>query len=76
MIYNWNDDHAEYKCPVCNYEYHEYPGSGQRQTTAGSDPFIELHTKATYTTGSYYTRRLEETTVYACPKCGTLQIQV
>lgn len=76
MIYNWNDDHAEYKCPVCGYEYHEYTGSSQQKTTAGSDPFIELHTKATYTTGSYYTRRLEETTIYACPKCGTLQIQV
>ena len=74
--YNHEDEYVEYECGCCKYSYKEYwkttSNYGERK-----EPFISGETEFLCTEKiDYYPDRLIKKTIYACPKCGVLQIEV
>lgn len=70
------------KC-VCGYEYDEEWNSEERRYVVilGDKPFIRLYTsndiKVYYKRRSdYYSNGEEEVSLYACPKCGTVKVDI
>jgi hypothetical protein len=44
--------------------------------TIGIEPFIRTELKVTYESEGDYYKNLNSRTVYICPKCGTLKINL
>lgn len=71
-----------YECTVCKYTHKEYYNSNTLYTefdkmAYGKDPFIKGETEFLYQEKmDYGPSRLTKQTVYACPRCGVLQIDV
>lgn len=71
------------KC-VCGYEYeYEYKENHSGIVVIkGDNPFFQLtlsnNIKVVYQSGyrDYYSDGFSETTLYACPKCGTVKIDI
>lgn len=67
------------KC-ICGYEY-EYDYR-ERQVVKGDKSFIQLILSNKITVSylsdyrDYYSDGFSETTLYACPKCGTVKIDI
>ena len=77
MIGNWDNDKDIYvkQCKACGYAYaDEYNEDGYRQAVIGDEDFIELGLTTKKDNG-YYERVIEER-LYACPKCGTVHIEL
>jgi predicted RNA-binding Zn-ribbon protein involved in translation (DUF1610 family) len=74
--YNYDENTKTYTCPVCGYkriEEMKYDG----KILEGDEPFIEMENFALHSTsrdGYYPTPHTH--TVYACPKCGILQLNI
>lgn len=66
------------KC-ACGYEYEESYDKEHKCMIPikGDESFLlsELNITYNYTEGSYY-KTLESRTVYICPECGTLKIDI
>ena len=74
--YDWQEDVAKFIFGCCGYVYEEKLGTKyyEREGLKGEEEFIELGT-TTKKCNDYYDR-VEETRLYACPKCGTVQIEL
>lgn len=63
-----------YTCSHCHYKYADVDWE-QRKSDEGNEPFIEMremmHHSDVFGRGQYVSH-----IVYACPKCGILQIEV
>lgn len=74
--YNYDEGVNEYVCPVCGYKYVEetrYNG----KILEGDEEFIEMEDfKFHSTDNSDYYPRTRHHTIYACPKCGVLQLDI
>lgn len=72
----WNENHWERKCPACGYEYHDYLDEDMnRQHNGDNEGFLGLTDTVLHeddTCGHRYKRYQ----LCACPKCGTLQIDL
>lgn len=75
VVYN-HDEHTETcTCPTCGYKHtKEYKAYGK--TLEGDEPFIEMEGFQLHSTDNsdYYSRHCTHT-IYACPKCGVLQLR-
>ena len=70
--YDYENQTMTYKCGNCSHTYTEDVCSH----IPNDDRFIELG-KTTITKNKYsYYERLEEAQLYACPKCGCVQIEL
>lgn len=77
MTGKWDNDKNVYvkQCRACGYEYaEEYNRDGYYDAVIGDKDFIELG--VTTRKGDDYYERVTETRLYACPKCGTVHIEV
>ena len=78
MITKFDNENTGYikECKACGYMYEEiFPKGGDYyEVVKGDEPFIELG--LTTKKGNDYYARVEETRLYACPKCGTVHIEV
>ena len=77
MKVEWNHDEQieTHICPSCGYRHSkEYKAHGS--TLEGDKPFIEMEGFEFHSTDrEYYYPSHNTHTVYACPKCGVLQIR-
>lgn len=84
MIVKYDHDckFVHYECSNCGYKYKEYynsftPYTETDKTTYGDEPFIKGESDFIYQEEAYYApNRLVKKTIYACPHCGVLQIDV
>ena len=78
--YNWEEKYTTYTCAVCGYKHMEKhydhpdpytidPGFGKKPFKQGLNKFIYMQEQ------SYGPDCTIQETVYACPKCGVLQIE-
>ena len=82
--FDYTDSSEVRECSVCGYKYKEYyrkyTYEEQRndiQNGFGEDDFLTGETEFLYTEKiDYAPDRLHKVPVYACPKCGVLQIGV
>lgn len=78
MKVEWNHDEQieTHVCLGCGYRHSkEYKAHGV--TLEGDKPFIEMEGFEFHSTDkAYYYPSHNTHTVYACPKCGVLQIQI
>ena len=75
--YDWETQTREYKCECCGYIYKvdESKELKYDKVIVGDEEFIELgQTDIVKGKNSFYGSRIEKTTLYACPKCGCVQI--
>ena len=76
VIYDWDKNTRTYTCQACWYKYTEETGPYSK-VLEGDKTFIEMEGFEFHSTDrEYYYPSHNTHTVYACPKCGTLQIQV
>ena len=61
------------KC-LCGYEYKKEfcDESKNFKTVIGDEKFVRINAHFTYDDSDYF-KQLIETTLYACPKCGTIK---
>ena len=64
------------KC-VCGYEHEKQWNKEDRdyETVKGDEEFIESKLELAYETDGRCYKNLRSSTVYICPKCGTLKIE-
>lgn len=76
VTYDWDEHTKTYVCSACGYKYTEETKAYSR-AIEGDDKFIEMEDFALHSTDrSDYYHQHKSHTVYACPKCGVLQIQI
>ena len=77
VIYNCDECTKTYVCQACGYKYVENLKSSWHEAIEGDDEFIEMEGFELHSTdnsdGWHPLHRSHE--IYACPKCGVLQIQ-
>ena len=76
MICNYNDEKKAIveSCSACGYSYGEHYTKNGYEPVEGDEPFIELG--ITTKKGKGYFSKVEETRLYACPKCGAVHIKL
>ena len=80
--YDHNGKFVLYECSVCRYTHKEYYDGKTIYTEVdnmmyGKKPFIEGETQFLHTEEvDYAPDRLVKSTVYVCPRCGVLQLDV
>ncbi len=77
MIGQWDNDKDIYvkQCKACGYAYAEkYNNDGYYEAVIGDEQFIELG--LTTKKGNDYFETVREERLYACPKCGTVHIEI
>ena len=78
--YNWEEKYTTYTCTVCGYKHMEkhygHPDPYTTEPGYGKVPFAKGLNKFFYEEEQDYGPNCTiEATVYACPKCGALQIE-
>ena len=73
--YNYEEQIRTCICSVCGYNYTEEMEVYGR-TLEGKEPFIEMEEIFHSTDESGYYSRPCKHSIYACPKCGVLQLDV
>lgn len=74
--YDWNEDTITCTCPVCGYKHTKEMNYTQK-TIEGDETFIKMENiELNSTDRSYYYPSHNTHTIYACPKCGVLQIEI
>jgi predicted RNA-binding Zn-ribbon protein involved in translation (DUF1610 family) len=63
-----------YTCSHCHYKYADADWE-QRKDDEGNEPFIAMQERM-HSDASRWHEQDEKHTVYACPMCGILQIEV
>lgn len=63
------------KC-VCGYEYDYNFIDGEKVVITGDKPFINSGLWAVFEIDDDYYPTVTRETIYICPKCGTLKIEV
>lgn len=63
-----------YTCSHCHYKYADVDWE-QRKSDEGNQPFIAMEERMHSGDSCWYGQN-ESHAVYACPKCGILQIEV
>ncbi len=77
ITYDWDEHTKTCVCQACGYKHTEET-RGYGRTIEGDDDFIEMEGFELHSTDNsdgwhpYHCTH----TIYACPKCGVLQIQV
>ena len=77
--YDYDIGTRTYSCPVCGYRYIEDTTTARyRSVLEGDEEFIKMESFQLYSTdySNGWSSSPRSHTVYACPKCGTLQIEV
>lgn len=77
MIGNWDNDKNIYvkQCKACGYAYAgEFNKDGYYEAVIGDKDFIELGLTTKKSDG--YFESVREERLYACPKCGTVHIEI
>ena len=77
MIGQWDNEKNIYvkQCKSCGYAYaEEYNDGGYYEAVVGDTEFIELG--LTTRKGDDYFETVSEVRLYACPKCGTVHIEL
>jgi len=77
MIKKWQSTEmiVHYECHACHYTYDDYFDEDKNREMNKIDaPFIALLEPALIQTASY--KPITRHTIYMCPKCGTLAIDV
>ena len=82
MKINYTETYEEHICGVCGYKhmikYSNHPDRYSVDPGYGKKPFKEGETQFIFNTGNgeedYRPNVLVKKNIYACPKCGTLQI--
>lgn len=75
VVYDIDEETRTYTCPVCGYKYIEHLGTSHYTTIECDDEFIEMEDFALHSTDrSDYYHQHNSHTIYACPKCGVLQL--
>lgn len=80
MFSVWKDDHYEQRCCNCDYTYNDYYSDiDDAHQNRNKKPFMKFtnvlfHENTNDT--MYRPPSIDKHPVYACPKCGTLQIDV
>ena len=76
MKSSWDDNYKVYICPVCKHTYKERYGGPMGYETEG-EKFIEFAEPLLYVKPrDYAPNELVRLIHYACPKCGTTQIDL
>ena len=76
IIYNYDNDTKTCTCQACGYRYVEDLNCSYK-TIEGDDDFIKMEDIKLHSTDrSHYYPTHNTHTIYACPKCGVLQIEV
>lgn len=76
VIYDWDEHTETCTCQACGYK-HTTETKVYGKTLEGDDSFIEMEDFALHSTDrsdSWHPSHNTHT-IYACPKCGVLQIQ-
>ena len=77
IIYDYDDDTRTHICEACGYKLVEDINTSWHETIEGDDDFIEMEGIQLHSTdrsdGWHPSHNTH--TIYACPKCGVLQIQ-
>lgn len=77
-IYDCDEETMTYVCQVCGYKYTEDLKTRWCNVVEGDDEFIEMEGLELHSTdrsdGWHPSHNTH--TIYACPKCGVLQIEV
>lgn len=77
ITYDWDERTKTCICQACGYKHVEDLDSSYHKTIEGDDKFIEMEGIELHSTDrSYYYPSHNTHTIYACPKCGVLQIEV
>ena len=74
VVYDCDTNIETRTCPTCGYKHtKEYKAYGK--TLEGDEPFIEMEGFQLHSTDNsdYYSQHRTHT-IYACPKCGVLQL--
>lgn len=76
ITYDWDEHTETHICQACGYK-HTKEMSHYGKTIEGDDKFIEMEGLELHSTddGGWYPSHNTHT-IYACPKCGVLQIEV
>ena len=74
ITYNWDEHTRTCTCQVCGYKYTEET-KAYGEIIEGDDPFVEMDIVLHSDNNSIYYSNHRSHTMYACPKCGVLQIQ-
>jgi predicted RNA-binding Zn-ribbon protein involved in translation (DUF1610 family) len=74
VVYDIDDGTRTYTCPTCGYKYKKEAGA-YGKVLEGDEAFIEMEDFALHSTdrSGYYPSHNSHA-VYACPKCGVLQL--
>ena len=72
--YDFDSHTKNYTCSVCGYKYTKETAP-YGNIIEGDDPFIEMDIVLHSDNNSRYYIDHRSHTMYACPKCGVLQIQ-
>lgn len=77
IIYDWDERTQTHICQACGYKHVADVRGMYPKTIEGDDKFIEMEGVELHSTDrSYYYPSHNIHTIYACPKCGVLQIEV
>lgn len=76
LTYDYDEHTKICVCQACGYKHVEDTKSSYGRTIEGDDEFIEMEGLELHSTdrGGWYPSHHTHT-IYACPKCGVLQIQ-
>ena len=75
IIYDWDKHTETHICSICGYKHTKEMGV-HGKAIEGDDEFIEMEDVLHSQKRSSYFSDIRSHSVYACPKCGTLQIEV
>lgn len=76
VVYNYDEQTETCTCPICGYQHSkEYKEYGR--TICGDKPFIKMEGFQFHSTdnGDGWHPHHNTHVVYACPKCGVLQVE-
>jgi predicted RNA-binding Zn-ribbon protein involved in translation (DUF1610 family) len=78
ITYDYDENTKTCTCQACGYKHIENLNTSWHETIEGDEEFIEmegLELHSTNRSSGWYPSHHTHV-IYACPKCGTLQIEV